>query len=241
MELPPLPVLLAVLCSVPFSGARAASAADLTVISVRDFGATGDGVTDDRPAIQAAIGALAAKHGGTLRVPRGTYLLDSYGPATHPWGFYNLLIGSGIHIEGEPGATLLQGVHGRAPLPQGATMVMNSVLVVGTPLYSVVTCQNTDYNGGFYPLLATVADTSEVKLTKASDAGHFAAGDYVAIYRATTGDVIPTELTRVTAVTAEGGLTLASPLAQSFPMQHDAFVSLRPRRDRVRGAGARRD
>jgi hypothetical protein len=204
-------VLLASLCFVPSSSALAASAADVTVIDVTDFGATGDGVTDDRPAIQAAIDALAAKQGGTLRIPRGTYLLDSYCPGAHPWGFYNLLVGSRIHIEGEPGATLLHGENGRAPLPQGAELVMNCVLVVGTPLYAVVTCQNTDFNGGFYPLLATVADTSEVKLTNATDAAHFAAGDYAAIYETTTGDVIPSELTRVTAVTAEGGLTLASP------------------------------
>ena len=109
---------------------------------------------------------MTVKGGGVLRIPKGTYLLDSYRPGPHPWGFYNLLVGSGIHIEGEPGATLLQGEKGRAPLPTGATMVKNAVLVVGTPYYAVVTCQNTEYNGGFYPLLATAADTSEVKLAK---------------------------------------------------------------------------
>ena len=42
---------------------------------------------------------------------------------------------------------------------------------------------------------------STVKLTKTTDAARFAAGDYVAIYATTTGDVLPTELTRVTAAT----------------------------------------
>src|SRR5512136_1537803 len=154
----------------------AATSSAYTVINVTTFGAKGDGVTDDRPAIQAAIDGLAAKGGGVLRVPKGTYLLNSYRPGVHPWGFYNLLVGSRIHIEGEPGATLLQGEKGRAPLPPGATTVMNSVLVVGTPMYAVVTCQNTQFNGGFRPLLATVADTSQAKLAKAADATHFAAG-----------------------------------------------------------------
>src|SRR5512136_293582 len=196
-----------------------------SVINVTAFGAKGDGVTDDRPAIQAAIDALTAKQGGVLRIPKGTYLLNSYRPGAHPWGFYNLLVGSRIHIEGEPGATLLQGEKGRAPLPHGATMVMNSVLVVGTPMYAVVTCQNTQFNDGFRSLLATVADTSQAKLAKAADAAHFAAGDYVAIYEKTAGDVLPSELTRVKAVTAEGRLILASPLARSFSTPQIANVT----------------
>jgi|688.fasta_scaffold150947_1 hypothetical protein len=44
------------------------------VVSVKDFGAVGDGVTDDRAAIQAAIDSLAAT-GGTVVFPAGTYLV----------------------------------------------------------------------------------------------------------------------------------------------------------------------
>ena len=40
-------------------------------VSVKDFGAVGDGVTDDTAAIQAALNA-----GGTIFVPAGTYLVD---------------------------------------------------------------------------------------------------------------------------------------------------------------------
>jgi hypothetical protein len=44
-------------------------------VSVKDFGAVGDGVTDDTAAIQAAINASVG--GGTLLLPVGTYLVSS--------------------------------------------------------------------------------------------------------------------------------------------------------------------
>lgn len=46
-------------------------------ISVKDFGATGDGVTDDRAAIQSAIDTVNGEGGGTIFFPRGTYLIDT--------------------------------------------------------------------------------------------------------------------------------------------------------------------
>ena len=44
------------------------------VVSVKDFGAVGDGVTDDTTFIQAAIDSLPAT-GGTVFIPAGTYLV----------------------------------------------------------------------------------------------------------------------------------------------------------------------
>ena len=46
------------------------------VINVKDYGATGDGVTDDAAALQAAVDACGTS-GGTVLFPPGTYLLDS--------------------------------------------------------------------------------------------------------------------------------------------------------------------
>ncbi len=46
-----------------------------SVISVGDYGAKGDGTTDDTAAVNAAIAALPSS-GGTVFFPEGTYLLD---------------------------------------------------------------------------------------------------------------------------------------------------------------------
>lgn len=45
------------------------------IVSVKDFGAIGDGVADDTGKIQAALDAVSAAGGGTVYLPSGTYLI----------------------------------------------------------------------------------------------------------------------------------------------------------------------
>ncbi len=45
-------------------------------VSVKDFGAVGDGVTDDTAAIQAAVDSLDTSFGGEIHFPRGDYLVS---------------------------------------------------------------------------------------------------------------------------------------------------------------------
>lgn len=56
--------------------ARTAQSKMRDVVSVKDFGAVGDGVTDDRAAFQAAVTAVIAAGRGTVYVPEGTYLIN---------------------------------------------------------------------------------------------------------------------------------------------------------------------
>ncbi len=42
-----------------------------------DFGAVGDGVADDGPALQSALNAIASAGGGILFVPAGRYAINT--------------------------------------------------------------------------------------------------------------------------------------------------------------------
>jgi hypothetical protein len=68
------------------------------VANVLDHGATGDGVTDDSAALQAAINFVNALGGGRVFLPAGRYMCT---------GLSVLETHSNITIEGVPGATIL--------------------------------------------------------------------------------------------------------------------------------------
>ena len=67
-------------------------------VSVKDFGATGDGVTDDTAAIQSALNAVNSVGGGKVFLPAGTYLVSESGLSTIK---ACLFIGDNTIVEGE--------------------------------------------------------------------------------------------------------------------------------------------
>jgi len=60
------------------AAALAGAAADPDVLSVRDFGAKGDGRTDDTAAFQKALEAAGKAGGGIVYAPRGNYLFAGH-------------------------------------------------------------------------------------------------------------------------------------------------------------------
>src|SRR5215469_3936499 len=169
-----------------FQGASALAA---TTISVATYGAKCDGTTDDTAAIQAALNAAAAAGGGTVTLPGATCLLNSSNRSGHPWFFYNLRIPSGVTLQGTTGSKLLQGPNGRHARVSGGNEVRNTVLAVGNN-YAIIRFSHNP-PGGFYPLQAIAAGSPSVILATPAQAMNFAAGDYVAIYESTSGDVLP--------------------------------------------------
>lgn len=82
-------------------------------VSVKDFGAVGDGVTDDRAAIQNAIDAVYAQGGGVVYVPAGTYLI-----ASRLSGYNTVIPKSGVSVIGTGAETIFKIADGLA-LPYG--------------------------------------------------------------------------------------------------------------------------
>ena len=68
-------------------------------VSVKDFGAVGDGITNDTTAIQAAIDTLNSNGGGTLNVPTGTYLIDTINVKSNIY----ILCADGVTFNKTPG------------------------------------------------------------------------------------------------------------------------------------------
>ena len=81
-------------------------------VNVKDFGAVGDGVTDDAPAVQLAVDAAVAGS-GIVYFPAATYLLNaSVGPAVEAFGLH--YTGDGIQ------KTVITGNHN-----EGAVLFLN--------------------------------------------------------------------------------------------------------------------
>ncbi|MBF7144789.1 MULTISPECIES: putative Ig domain-containing protein [Pseudomonas] len=66
------------------------------IFNVKDFGAVGDGITDDTAAIQSAINAAQAAGGGTVFVPTGTFIVS----AREEPGDGCLMLKSNVYLEG---------------------------------------------------------------------------------------------------------------------------------------------
>ncbi|RRA49425.1 glycoside hydrolase family 28 protein [Acidipila sp. EB88] len=86
----------AMLAGIPAGALHAEASPEVMsgIVSVRQFGATGDGHTLDSPAINRAIEAAAARGGGTVFFPAGTYACYSL----HLWSHICLYLDQGATI-----------------------------------------------------------------------------------------------------------------------------------------------
>ena len=94
-----------------------AAGSEPDVLSVLDFGAKGDGKTDDTAAFQRALDAATKAGGGTVHAPRGNYFFAGH-----------LNVGSGVTLEGiwqsVPSHTGLRDAGLRKPTDDGTTFLI---------------------------------------------------------------------------------------------------------------------
>ncbi|GAA3410699.1 right-handed parallel beta-helix repeat-containing protein [Paenibacillus hodogayensis] len=87
-------------------------------VSVKDYGARGDDNTNDTAAINAAIAAVFGAGGGTVYVPKGTYLIDAVRPPGSGAG--------GVQLKSNVSLVLDQGAVFQAlPNNQGTYMIIS--------------------------------------------------------------------------------------------------------------------
>jgi hypothetical protein len=134
-------VLSSFLCSF-----LAVAASEPDVLSVRDFGAKGDGSTDDTAAFQRALDAASKAGGAVVHAPRGNYLFAGH-----------LNVGHGVTLEGiwqsVPAHTGLRNAGLRKPTDDGTTFLIteNAGHEDGAPFITLN--QNSTLKGVvlFYP------------------------------------------------------------------------------------------
>ena len=129
-------------------------------VSVKDFGAVGNGVTDDSAAIQAAIEAVRNAGGGTVRIPAGTFKANGLVLYT---GI--ALIGAGgratILIPNATDNTKLISVYPLSFSPP-AEGLQAFITIQGLMLYGLATKATTTNQHGIWlePALLGVADST---------------------------------------------------------------------------------
>lgn len=132
------------------TGAVARSAASKfgDVVSVKDFGAVGDGVTDDSIAVSSAIAHLFATDKNTLLFPDGTYHFSN--PVVIAFGSASnrglRLVGTSMpgFVGTRPGGTKITGASGIEAL-----FIFTKVNPATVGGYSFE-CANIDFNGNSF-------------------------------------------------------------------------------------------
>ena len=139
---------------------------DGAVFNVLDYGAVGDGVTDNRAAFQAAVDAAIAAGRGTVFVPDGNYLVNGVAsPDTilngvlFPWGSnYDLL--PYLKFVGEGGVTIKAGSNDMALFRVSDTFVeISNICIDGNGKTNVIGIGVLPENIGNITLTAPVSQS----------------------------------------------------------------------------------
>lgn len=128
------------------------------IVSVTQYGARGDGVTDDTAAIQAAIDAAFAAGGGNVWIPEGTYCVSS-----------SIALKSNVGIIGEQNASTLYAT-GSASIT-GLLGATTTYIFVATSTLASNALQNAITLVMTSAASVSVGDVISLEVTKAVSGG----------------------------------------------------------------------
>lgn len=121
---------LAVAARLPGNDLQAVGRGEL-VLNVRDFGAKGDGTTDDTAAIQTTVNRAFDVGGAVVLVPPGVYMINADG-------------GSSVYND-QGGIAMRSGVS--LNISAGATLRAKPVTTIVSKVIRVINCQNVSIYG----------------------------------------------------------------------------------------------
>lgn len=135
--------------SVPaYAGSSSAIAKNAEQVSVKDYGAKGNGVADDAPAFRKVIVYLMARGGGTVVIPPGSYFLGSFDPTPISKDeFVVFNVGTGVTIRGQTmhSTSLKLSKTLQRTVPGGGRLSFIGVRAGATGV--IIRDLNFDYNG----------------------------------------------------------------------------------------------
>jgi hypothetical protein len=213
----------------------------LGIFNVLDYGATGDGSTDDRAAVQLALDAIYAAGGGTLYFPPGDYLI---GLRDSPVGFspdfyisflaiHLFVYGSNVTITMSPAARILirEGHANGTALFYGignlrTPETVDELMDIPTWIEEVYWFDTAFATYPIYEMDPASMGDGYVVLTDPADTANFAVGDGICIRSGQTldghGEAQPdgenNQITAINGVT--GQMDLLFPLAKDYVQEY---------------------
>ena len=117
----------------------------MLVLSARDFGAKGDGATDDTAAIQAALDAAEAAGGAVVHLEAGTYIVTGRGKASSGC----LQIGSNVVLAGDgQGETIIKLADGSSGDITGIIRTPSSQVTANVTIRDLTIDGNSERTSG---------------------------------------------------------------------------------------------